>query len=230
MPKGRPSRHDEVIAIFNENGGVMPLELIDQIGISRSTLSRLKQSGAIVKLASGIYCVPEFVERAHNDYTRKAQYAVCARDAFNTNPSVVCLHSAAHIHYLTNEEPTKVWVAVSKSRQNLMSQNFPIPMEILRMEDRLLSPDYGCSFIEKEGEYFWVTDPVRTVVDIIRLADHYKFRCELMVLAEEVTHRAYDKGITNEEILSMAAKIGRNTEKAVSLQLIKAPMIGRMNR
>ena len=77
-------------------------ELIAE-GVTASTVSRLEREGAIVRLARGLYQLPDASIDAHHTLAEAAKLVP---------KGVICLTSALAYHELTDQIPAKVWIAI----------------------------------------------------------------------------------------------------------------------
>lgn len=77
-------------------------ELIAE-GVTASTVSRLEREGAIVRLARGLYQLPDASIDAHHTLAEAAKLVP---------NGVICLTSALAYHELTDQIPAKVWIAI----------------------------------------------------------------------------------------------------------------------
>ena len=72
-------------------------------GVTASTVSRLERAGAIVRLARGLYQLPDASIDAHHTLAEVAKLVP---------KGVICLTSALAYHELTDQIPAKVWIAI----------------------------------------------------------------------------------------------------------------------
>jgi predicted transcriptional regulator of viral defense system len=77
-------------------------ELIAE-GVTASTVSRLEREGAIIRLARGLYQLPDASIDAHHTLAEAAKLVP---------NGVICLTSALAYHELTDQIPAKVWIAI----------------------------------------------------------------------------------------------------------------------
>ena len=76
-----------------------------EAGITATTVSRMERSGEIVRLARGLYHLP--------DAALDAQQSL-AEGARLVPKGVICLASALAFHGLTDQMPPKVWIAIGR--------------------------------------------------------------------------------------------------------------------
>ncbi len=129
-------------------------ELVD-VGITAATLSRMERQGLIVRLARGLYQLPDASLDANHSLAEAAKLVP---------KGVVCLVSALAFHELTDAVPARVWLAIGpKDRRPKKSHP---PLQFVRFSEKLLRSGVEEHIIE--GVRVRVTDPARTVVDLFR--------------------------------------------------------------
>jgi len=107
---------------------MMRLREFGDAGITAATISRLERDGAIVRLARGLYQLPEApLDQQHS----------LAEVAKLIPKGVVCLTSALAFHGLTDQLPARVWVALGKKDWRPRVA-YP-PVRIVRFPPELLS-------------------------------------------------------------------------------------------
>lgn len=77
-------------------------ELMEE-GITAATVSRLEREGAIIRLARGLYQLPDASVDTHHTLAEAAKLVP---------KGVICLTSALAFHELTDQIPAKVWIAI----------------------------------------------------------------------------------------------------------------------
>lgn len=76
---------------------------LTELDLPRISLTRLVQSGSLVRISRGLYSLPDRTPSEHGIIAEVAK----------RNPSaVVCLLSALGIHALTTQSPFEVWLAI----------------------------------------------------------------------------------------------------------------------
>jgi len=90
-------------AAFLKSKGMARLTELIAEGITASTVSRLEREGAIVRLARGLYQLPDASVDAHHTLAEAAKLVP---------RGVICLTSALAYHELTDQIPAKVWIAI----------------------------------------------------------------------------------------------------------------------
>lgn len=136
MPAPQTSQREQALSLL-QSRGMMRLREFDEAGITAATVSRLKQDGAIVRLARGLY------QLADVDLDQQHTLAEVAK---LIPKGVVCLTSALAFHGLTDQLPARVWVALGKKdwRPRIA---YP-PVRIVRFPPELLATDVEHHAIE----------------------------------------------------------------------------------
>ena len=76
---------------------------LERVGVSAATISRAVRSGEILRLARGLYGLPDSAPDTHETLIEVAKRAP---------KSVICLTSALAFHGLTDQLPRRVWIAI----------------------------------------------------------------------------------------------------------------------
>ena len=101
-PKAPITQRERASAFLKSKGMARLSELIAE-GVTASTVSRLEREGAIVRLARGLYQLPDASIDAHHTLAEAAKLVP---------KGVICLTSALAYHELTDQIPAKVWIAI----------------------------------------------------------------------------------------------------------------------
>jgi predicted transcriptional regulator of viral defense system len=94
----------QALALLKQKGMARLYEL-SKAGVTATTVSRMERAGEIVRLARGLYQLPD----APLDVQQSL--AEAARMVPN---GVICLASALAFHGLTDQMPPKVWIAIGR--------------------------------------------------------------------------------------------------------------------
>ena len=84
--------------------GIVRLSEFKEAGITAATISRMSRDGEVVRLARGMYQLPDAPLDANHSLAEAAK---------RVPKGVVCLVSALAFHELTDQVPSAVWMAVS---------------------------------------------------------------------------------------------------------------------
>ncbi len=93
-----------LLRLARQKGLVRPCDL-DDLGIPRIYLSRLKTSATLEKVGRGLYRLPD------HPVTEHESLVIVAR---RVPQAVLCLLSALQFHELTTQLPRHVWIALPK--------------------------------------------------------------------------------------------------------------------
>ena len=96
------TQRERAFAYLKAKGMARLSELIGE-GVTATTVSRLEREAAIVRLARGLYQLPDAPIDAHHTLAEAAKLVP---------KGVICLTSALAFHELTDQIPAKVWIAI----------------------------------------------------------------------------------------------------------------------
>lgn len=96
------TQRERAFAYLKAKGMARLSELIGE-GVTATTVSRLEREAAIVRLARGLYQLPDAPVDAHHTLAEAAKLVP---------KGVICLTSALAFHELTDQIPAKVWIAI----------------------------------------------------------------------------------------------------------------------
>ncbi len=153
MPNGGFQR-ERAREFLREHGIVRPSELA-RSGVTGATLARMVDDGEVVRLARGLYQLPDAPLEFHHTMAEAAK---------RVPRGVVCLVSALSYHDLTDQLPRAVWMAVGY-RDWATRLDWP-PVRIVRFADRFLEEDVRVA--EIEGVPVRVFGVAKTVADCFR--------------------------------------------------------------
>lgn len=97
--------------------GLVRLAEFAQAGITASTISRMERGGLVVRLARGLYQLPDATVDTHHTLAEAAKLVP---------RGVICLTSALAFHGLTDQIAAKVWVAIGPKDWRPTFQNPPV--------------------------------------------------------------------------------------------------------
>ena len=154
-----PDSNRQLRKILGRDGTARSLELV-AAGLSRTEISRLVRAGSLVRVARGLYALPEYERGEHGTLAEIAKRA----------PRVVfCLLTALRIHELTTQAPSEVWIAIG-------NKDHPPRLAYPRLRTVRFSPASLESELEVQtidGTRIRVTSVAKTV------ADCFKFRSKV---------------------------------------------------
>jgi predicted transcriptional regulator of viral defense system len=138
-----------------EAHGIARLAELRDAGVTAATVSRMERDGEVVRLARGLYQLPDAPLDAHHSMAEAAK---------RLPRGVVCLVSALAFHGLTDHLPKKVWMAIGKSDWAPKADDLPI--RVVRFTGSHLSE--GVEIHEIEGVSVKVFGVAKTVADCFR--------------------------------------------------------------
>jgi len=155
MVQARSQR--EIALALLEARGILRLRELREAGVTAATVSRMERDGAVIRLARGLYQLPDApLDASHS----------LAEAAKRLPRGVVCLVSALAFHGLTDQLPKKVWMAIG--RKDWTPKPDGIPIRVVRFAEGLLSDSVETHMIE--GVPVKVFGIAKTVADCFREA------------------------------------------------------------
>ena len=172
---------------FMSTRGIVRLRELKAEGIPEMAVARLVRSGRIVRLARGLYQLPDAeIGPSHT----------LAEVAKLVPKGVICLISALSHHDLTLQLPPFVWVAID-GHTRLPSHRYP-PMRFVRFGSKALTMGVGEHRIE--GVDVRITTPAKTIVDCFRFRNKIGADIAISAMREALRqHRC-----TPDEIMELA--------------------------
>ena len=162
-------------------------------GISRSQLSRMVVTGQVLRVARGLYALPDY---------QSGEYGALLTVAKRAPGVLFCLLTALRIHDLTTQAPFEVWIAIG-NKDHPPRLDYP-PLRTVRFSDSALTA--GAEKHRIDGTVVRVTNVAKTV------ADCFKFRNKIgLDVALEVLREARRARKASADDLWRYAKINRVT-------------------
>ncbi len=187
---------DKAIEIL-ANSGMVRLHEFKAAGIPETVVARLANAGRIVRLARGLYQLPDAdLQTSHT----------LAEVAKIVPKGVICLISALVYHELTLQLPPFVWVAIEvHTRQP--KHRYP-PMRFVRFSKKALIE--GVERHTIEGVPVKITSPARTIVDCFRFRNKTGVDIALSAMREALRKRVCkpDDILTHAQSLRIASVVG----------------------
>lgn len=135
--------------------GILRPRDLDARGIPRVCLQSLLKEGRVVRLARGLYAVPE---------AGVTEWHSLAEASKRIPAGIVCLLSALQFHGLTTQLPQEVWIALGPSAWKPVGHG--LPLRFVRFSGKALTQ--GIEVHEIEGVKVRVTNPAKTVADCFK--------------------------------------------------------------
>ncbi|MDE2817131.1 MAG: transcriptional regulator [Chloroflexota bacterium] len=130
------TQRDQAIELLRSQG-MMRLSEFKVNGITAATIGRMVRGGDVIRLARGLYQLPDAPLDANHSLAEAAK---------RVPRGVVCLVSALSYHELTDQLPRAVWMAIG-TRDWMPREGRP-NMRIVRFTDALLTDDVLTVHIE----------------------------------------------------------------------------------
>ncbi|MXY40093.1 MAG: transcriptional regulator [Rhodospirillaceae bacterium] len=130
------TQRDQAIELLRSQG-MMRLSEFKVNGITAATIGRMVRGGDVIRLARGLYQLPDAPLDANHSLAEAAK---------RVPRGVVCLVSALSYHELTDQLPRAVWMAIGTRDWN-PKEGRP-EMRIVRFTDALLTDDVLTVHIE----------------------------------------------------------------------------------
>jgi len=171
-----PTQTDLALKTLQKHGIVRLSELMAE-GVRQETVSRLVRDGRVVRLARGLYQLPDSdIQITHG-----------LAEACKLVPKgVVCLVSALQFHQLTVQLPRSIWMAIEQGART-PRVSYP-PLEIVRFSKEALLE--GIDYHKIEGVNVRVTNAAYTVADCFRFRSKIGLDVALEGLREALKRKA----------------------------------------
>lgn len=187
------SQRQAAKALLQERGIVRLAEL-RTAGITAATMSRMERDGEVLRLARGLYQLPDApLDASHS----------LAEAAKRVPKGVVCLVSALAFHGLTDQLPRKVWLAIGQKDWAPKPDGSSI--RIVRFTESLLTEDVETHVIESV--------PVKVFSVAKTIADCFRHRRKIgqTVAIEGLQEALRQRKATPGEIVRQADRGGVST-------------------
>jgi len=152
MPEGKTQR--EQAKEMLRDRGIVRLSEFKTAGITAATIGRMRDDGEVIRLARGLYQLPDAPLDANHSLAEAAK---------RVPKGVVCLTSALAFHEITDQLPRSVWMAIGKN--DWSPQDEPA-LRIVRFTGALLAEDVKTTSIE--GVPVKVFGVAKTIADCFR--------------------------------------------------------------
>lgn len=184
------SQRQAAQALLRERGIVRLAEL-RAAGITAATMSRMERDGEVLRLARGLYQLPDApLDASHG----------LAEAAKRVPKGVVCLVSALAFHGLTDQLPRKVWLAIGQKDWAPKSDGSSI--RIVRFTESLLAEGVETHIVE--GVPVKVFGIAKTIADCFR----HRSKIGLTVAIEGLQEALRQRKATPGEIAREAERGG----------------------
>jgi predicted transcriptional regulator of viral defense system len=148
------TQRTQALALLKRRG-MTRLAEFSEAGITATTVGRMERAGEVVRLARGLYQLPDAELDAQQSLAEAARLVP---------KGVICLASALAFHGLTDQMPPKVWIAIG--RKDWRPRVTYPPIRIARFSDELLRRSVESKKIA--GTSVPVFGVAKTVADLFR--------------------------------------------------------------
>ena len=148
------TQRDQALALLKQRG-ITRLAEFQSAGVTGTTVSRMERAGEIVRLARGLYQLPDAALDSQQSLAEAARLVP---------KGVICLASALAFHGLTDQMPPKVWIAIG--RKDWRPRVTYPPLRVARFSEEELSR--GVERKKIAGTTVPVFGVAKTVADLFR--------------------------------------------------------------
>lgn len=187
MPE--PSSQRRIAHTVLKARGIVRLAELRAEGVTAATMSRMERDGEVLRLARGLYQLPDAPLDAHHSLAEAAK---------RVPKGVVCLVSALAFHQLTDQLPRQVWIAIGQKDWAPKADGAPV--RLVRFTDRLLTE--GVESHTVEGVPVKVFGVAKTIADCFR----YRNKIGLSVAIEGLQEALRQRKTTPGEIVRQAER------------------------
>jgi len=187
----KPRSQRELAQALLRELGILRLVELREAGVTAATMSRMERAGEVIRLSRGVYQLPDAELDPNHSLAEAAK---------RVPKGVVCLVSALAFHGLTDQLPSKVWMAIGP--KDWAPQRDGTPIRIIRFTDSLLREGVETHIIE--GVAVKLFGAARTVVDCFR----HRSKVGLPVAIEGLQEALRQRKATPAEIARQAADKG----------------------
>lgn len=192
MAKVRTQR--EIAHALLETKGILRLAEFLDAGVTAATVSRMERDGEVVRLARGLYQIPD----AELDVNHSL-----AEAAKRFPKGVICLVSALAFHDLTDQLPKNVWIAIG--RNDWTPKPSDMRIRAVRFSEDLLNESVETHVIE--GVTVKVFGVAKTIADCFR----HRGKIGLSIALEGLQQALRQRRATPAEIAGAADAGGVST-------------------
>lgn len=153
MPKTGTQR--DLARELLQGQGIVRLSEFKNAGITAATVSRMLRDGDVIRLARGLYQLPDAQLDANHSLAEAAK---------RVPKGIVCLVSALAFHELTDQLPRAVWMAIG-TKDWAPKAGTP-PIQVVRFTEPLLTDDVITERIE--GVRVRIFGVAKTIADCFR--------------------------------------------------------------
>jgi predicted transcriptional regulator of viral defense system len=172
--------------LLSNNSIVSTRELADS-GVHRETIRRMMESGEMIRVSRGLYSSYQFIP--------DEKYSLIVAQKI-VKKGVVCLLSALSFHEIGTQNPSEVWMAISRPGRKPVAAN--MPMKVISFS--------GASFTEGIETHQLENGEIKVYCISKTIADCFKYRNKIGidVAVEALKDVIYNKRATIDDIIRYA--------------------------
>lgn len=161
---------DKILKLVRVKGVIRPRDLAT-LNIATIVLTRMVRNGSLVRVARGLYALPD---------RQASEHSSLGEVAAKYPQGIICLLSALRYHELGTQSPFEVWLAIpNKSRPPAL--DYP-PLRLVRFSGAALAEGVETHCIG--GVPVRITSVARTVVDCFKFRNKIGIDVALEALRE----------------------------------------------
>jgi predicted transcriptional regulator of viral defense system len=149
------SANERAAEVFRQHGGTLRIGQGPGLGVSRSTVYRMAETGQVERLARGLYRLADMPLLGDPDLVVVTQMVP---------GSVVCLVSALAYHDLTTQIPHEIQIAISRTARYPKIAHPPV--RVFRYQGEMLKA--GVENHEVDGHTIRVFSAEKTIADCFK--------------------------------------------------------------
>jgi predicted transcriptional regulator of viral defense system len=205
MDPASERQRDRAIGLLSKQGMARLSELIDA-GVTAATISRMERKGEIIRLARGLYQLPDAPLDAHHSLAEAARLVP---------NGVICLESALAFYELIDRTPRSVSMAIGP--RDWRPRISKPPILIFRFGPAVFTPDGEPRIFNIEGVPVPIYGPAKTIVDKFRVQHiagvlyRESFGYNLNTAIEGMRNALRERKATPAEIAKFAMQAGPRT-------------------
>lgn len=203
MPESPTQR--ELAQSLLKSQSIMRLAELRRGGVTAATISRMKRAGEVIRLSRGVYQLADAELAPHHSLAEAAK---------RVPRGTVCLVSALAFHGLTDQLPSKVWMAIGS--RDWAPKRSEADIRIVRFTDSLLSESVDTYVIE--GVSVRIFGAAKTVIDCFR----HRGKVGLSVAIEGLQEALRQRKATPAEVARQAERGGVSTVVRPYLEALTA--------
>lgn len=186
----RRSQRELAQSLLRERG-ILRLVELREAGVTAATMSRMERAGEVLRLSRGVYQLPDAALDPNHSLAEAAK---------RVPKGVICLVSSLAFHGLTDQMPSKVWMAIGS--KDWAPKRDATPIRIVRFTDGLMKEGFETHVIG--GVVVKVFGAARTVADCFR----HRSKVGLPIAIEGLQETLRQRKATPAEIVRQADKRG----------------------